>query len=114
MKIHELVEGVEYVRLDGQWTYRMSCGTLESRYRDGEWNIAKGPYDYFMNMKFTECEFEPKDGERYYYPSFRYLRGYECSKWYKDSTHEHTKDNVGVYRTKEQAIEKARELGWME
>lgn len=67
-----------------------------------------------VGMDFKECEFSPMKREDYYFPIFNDSHGYENAVWNDDPIDFNIKKAVGVYRTKEQAIEKAKELGWME
>jgi hypothetical protein len=53
----------------------------------------------------------PKEGERYYAPHPT-LDLYDDNLWQDDQIDRDYKRNVGVYRTKEEAIAKAKELGW--
>ena len=64
-------------------------------------------------MKFTECEFNPKFRQRYWHSCFIDEEGVSTEYWYDETEDHNIKKNVGVYRTKERAIEKARELGWI-
>ena len=113
MNIHELVENVEYKC--GDSIYRIAIdGFFEVKNCNDEWTESYVPYNTAIGMEFTECEFEPKKGEIVYYPSFVNDDGYSRWYWYEGDYCEKIKRLVGVYRTEEQAIEKARELGWME
>lgn len=115
MKIHELVEGVEYQC--GDSTYRIAIdGFFEVKAPNSGWTECYVPYNTVIGMEFKECEFEPKGGDWYYFPNFQNPDGFSAYKWsyMSDETDARIKKTVGIYRTKEQAIEKARELGWVE
>ena len=112
MKIHELVEGVEYRTGIGK-VYKKEDGTL-FRKLEHTWIVADDMYNSLANAVFMECEFSPMNGEGYYFPVFDDIYGYDHAVWNDDSIDFNIKKAVGVYRTREQAIEKARELGWVE
>lgn len=113
MKINELVENVEYKCGDG--IYRIAIdGFFEVKAPNGEWTESYAPYNTAIGMEFTECEFEPTLGERYYFPVFDIRKGVDWNKWEDTYCDNNTKRCVGAYRTYEQAIQKARELGWIE
>ena len=56
--------------------------------------------------------FQPKQWERYYYPSFEDERLYASHKWNNDTLDRMIQKNVGIYKTKLEAIERTKELGW--
>jgi hypothetical protein len=62
-------------------------------------------------LEIIKQPWTPKEGESYYIPSFR-NELYEHDRWYGSNNTLSCKRNVGVYRTKEEAIVKAKELGW--
>ena len=127
MKIHELVEGVEYKvsncedsiyqeDLENMIFIKNRHG-LFSRFKNEDEVVfveADFTYNTVIDLEFTEFEFKPMDGEDYYYPCFDDEGGYGFAVWRGDSIDSNIKKVVGVYRTREQAIEKARELGWIE
>ena len=56
----------------------------------------------------------PQVGDNYYAPSFKTQSKFSLEVW-NDSDYDYSiKKCVGVYRTKEEAQEKARELGWLD
>lgn len=113
MKIRELVEGVEYNRGDGG-RYKVENGYFLSFCTIEGWQELNASYYEFSNMRFTECEFKPNIDDFYYFPDFIEDDGYDSRQWGDDSFDNNVKNRVGIYRTKEQAIEKAREWGWVE
>jgi hypothetical protein len=62
-------------------------------------------------FKVIKQPWAPKEGERYYAPHPT-LDLYDDNLWQDDEIDRDYKRNVGVYRTKEEAIAKAKELGW--
>jgi hypothetical protein len=61
-----------------------------------------------MNMNWT-----PEYNERYYMPCFYIPEDlFDSYSWRGDATDLAIQRNVGIYRTKEEAIAKAKELGW--
>ena len=111
-KIDELIEGVEYEC--GGLIYKISDGLLLVEII-GEDNYGKSSLSYnnALTMEFTECEFNPSKDEYYYFPSFEQSDGYDDYRWYGGTIDNNIKNTVGVYRTKEQAMEKVKELGWI-
>lgn len=63
---------------------------------------------------YTIPAWEPKVGEEYYYPDPGAERGVTCNMWDGYLLDYKIMERVGVYRTKEEALQKARELGWVE
>lgn len=115
MKIHELQEGVEYwmtYKGEGQLhKYRINKGLIEKYSEYYDWKKVGFAYNVVVEADFEPCEWEPKVGEVYYYPYFgRQLVVAGC--WDGFISEIAIKRNVGVYRTKEEAISKAKELGW--
>ena len=75
------------------------------------WRTSDKSYNDVLNAEFEPCEWVPKSGDVYYYPSFtKQLVGSSC--WDDFENDLAIKRNVGVYRTREEAIAKAKELGW--
>jgi hypothetical protein len=116
IKITELQEGVEY--------YDTFCG-VESGHKykvenkelifyngiEHIWVVSTKPYNEVIEAEFEPCEWMLKSGDVYYYPSFtKQLVG--TSRWDGFENELAIKRNVGVYRTEEEAIAKAKELGW--
>ena len=113
MKVNELVEGGKYKDKYGNiYTIKDGRFLLEGCYED--WIESCYTYNQLVDLEFTECEFEPEDGELYWYPHFYCSDGWARGRWYAADIDKSIKRNVGVYRTKEQALEKAKELGWVE
>ena len=54
--------------------------------------------------------YNPEEGDKYYYPCFDMYCLYRDTKWGSSEKEENIKTAVGVYRTKEEAIAKAKEL----
>lgn len=63
---------------------------------------------------YTIPAWEPKKWEGYYYPDYRSEYGVNRYAWEGDVLDYKIMDSVGVYRTREEALQKARELGWVE
>ena len=59
---------------------------------------------------FGSVPFEPKEGDGYYYPNIGYTIQVGCKNWCNSPTDIRIKKYVGCYRTKEEAIAKAKEL----
>ena len=56
----------------------------------------------------------PEKGNAYYYPHFEHTSGFAIAYWRDYTVDKIRKSTVGIYKTKEQAKEKSRELGWIE
>ena len=112
-KIHELVEGVEYEIVENFNIYKIIDGKLNESLNNSAWRESKLLYNNVIKMKFLECEFEPEYNKVYYYPSYLTETGFYYHTWTGNIEDNNVKRNVCVYRTKEQAIHKAKELGWI-
>ena len=115
MKINELQEGVEYwMIIYGSklcCKYRVKNGKLQNYKTPYGWVMVNIEHNVVVDAKVEPCEWMPKKGEKIYYPTFSDTL-YEVEHWYDTDWAEAIKRNVGVYRTKEEAIAKAKELGW--
>ena len=56
----------------------------------------------------------PKEGEIYWHPCFKNGTRISYGIWRGDRVDMSIENCVGIYRTKEEAQEKAKELGWIE
>ena len=112
-KIDELIEGVEYESEGNKYKIEGNQLFVLSIWDDSSWVYSLSSYNKTLKMKFTECEFNPKEREEYWHPCFIDEEGVSTERWYDETEDHNIKKNVGVYRTKERAIEKARELGWI-
>ena len=116
MKINELEEGIEYwvfyKGIKQPDKYRINRGFLEFYSERYGWRKSEFYYNAVLDAEFEPCEWMPKKGEFYYLPSFENDGLYTYHRWENDSTDNCIKRNVGVYRTREEAIAKAKELGW--
>jgi hypothetical protein len=115
MKITELQEGVEYCMIyKGKKQpdkYQINDGLLEVGVRHYGWKKSQFGYNAVLEADFEPCEWVPKNGDVYYYPNFsKQLVG--ASNWAGFENELAIKRNVGVYRTREEAIAKVKELGW--
>jgi len=63
---------------------------------------------------FERLPWEPGCGEMYYYPNPTEFNGVGFVRCTECDFDFMIKDRVGVYRTREEALRKARELGWVE
>lgn len=85
---------------------------------DGLYNLTKNHYDnnimpWLLTGKERIHNF-PQRGDKYYYPSFIDLESVMDSRWGNSNYDRMIQKRVGIYPTKEEAIEKAKELGWVE
>lgn len=116
MKIDELVEGVEYGVKDSKCKFRVISGVLEiKRHPDEgcgtEWIENHDTYNYIKSLEFVECEFEPEQGMLYWYADPSYGDA-SYATWSGCAVDKNRQRNLGVFRTKEQAIQDAKERGW--
>jgi hypothetical protein len=115
LKFDELVEGVEYRVINDSHgaIYKIAeNGNLLVRYGNGKYLLSSAIYNDLINVNFEECEWMPKRGELYYFPSFSESTLYDTDYWNGVEEEINILRNVGIYRTKEEAIAKAKELGW--
>jgi hypothetical protein len=82
-------------------------------------NKAGNPIQTIMPLlrgaeSFEKVPWEPKDDEAYYYPLFSAYNWWSSSVWRNRPVDYQIKKTVGIYRTEEEALQKARELGWVE
>lgn len=67
------------------------------------------------SVAFERCPWEPRAGDAYFFPAPNAdATGVKQFCWVDTPLDNFIKLRVGVYRTKEEAIQKARELGWVE
>ena len=107
-KLKNVYENEEFI--DGDFVFN----------KDGFY-IDHGPYsgeaiEHFYKLISCELEIDrwPQVGDNYYAPSFKTEFKFSFEVW-NDSDYDYSiKKCVGVYRTKEEAQEKARELGWLD
>lgn len=121
LKVHELIEGVEYGIVDTGYEnedfnikVRVMFGVLQVKSKDSEngWADSRDSYNYIKSLRFKELDFSPGIEERYYYPNHEIEGLSKSMLWLNDEIDNRIKRNVGVYRTRELAIEKAKEMGW--
>jgi hypothetical protein len=116
MKINELEEGVEYYG-----TFYGEKSTNKYKVENNElifyngiehiWMTSNKPYNEVIEADFEPCEWVPKKGDIFYYPDFLDDL-YYTDRWRGNDSNLAIKRNVGIYRTKEEAIERAKSLGW--
>ena len=71
-------------------------------------------YEAIVDMENEEIPWVPKKGEFAYYPSFEQPAGYILTVWKNSRVDNRVKKAVGVYKTPDEALAKARALGWLE
>ena len=114
VKYEDMVEGREYFY--DHWTYRKINGVLYYKPSlSGKWLVS----DYSMReiaetLVFKEMPWVPRYGEHYYYPTFEQLVGQDLKIWGGTKTDNKIRKIVGVYKSPEEATQKATELGWLE
>ena len=62
---------------------------------------------------FKKVPWEPALGQLYHYPAACKTLGIDSDVWTNTTGDRLRRKRVGIYRTKEEAIQKARELGWV-
>ena len=97
-QLHDIIDYIDERSLDIPWTVYM-IPTIEMAIEDGV--MGSVPYN-------------PEEGDMYYYPSFDICTMWLNGIWDDTKRDENTKKAVGVYRTKEEAIAKAKELWGLE
>lgn len=115
VKYEDMEEGRNYQRHGT--IYQKSKGVLywcDESERFGNWYISEHKMSDIVEMLFEEMPWEPEIGDEYYFPSFEQLDGYILTFWADSRLDKRAKKAVGVYKTREEAQAKARELGWLE
>ena len=97
-QLHNIIEYIDEHGINIPWTEYM-IPTIEMAIEDGV--MGNVPYN-------------PKEGDRYYYPCFDITYFWMTDSWEGNKRDSHIKKAVGVYRTKEEAIAKAKELWGLE
>ena len=97
-QLHDIIDYIDEHSLDIPWTEYM-IPTIEMAIEEGV--MGNIPYN-------------PEEGDKYYYPSFDICTMWLNGIWDDTKRDENTKKAVGVYRTKEEAIAKAKELWGLE
>lgn len=118
MKIDELIKGVEYeaLLLDGTSSgmrFKLVGECLMYLKPHIGWVESELSYNSVKNLEFAECEFNPECDEEYYFPVFHNANGYDWYRWSDNGVGSKIKKVVGIYKTRDQAIQRAKELGWL-
>lgn len=104
--------------------YRLSVDGTSLQIKDkssGDWYNVGLSVSKIKNMRFVEVNKELENYEDiiqiddiYYFPSYADIEGFNDFNWESDTVDKLIAKRVGIYRTKEEAIKKAREYGWVE
>lgn len=94
--------------------YLIRNNQLFSDSRDCKFMQSTLDFNYVITLNVIKKPFQPKNGEQYYYPSVECYTGVICVTWTNHHLDRTIQKRVGVYRTKEEALKKAKELGWIE
>ena len=72
--------------------------------------------ELLIDLLTGDCtvRWSPKIGDRYYYPSVKHQNGIDCCQWNDMRIDRLILKRVGIYETEEKALEKAKELGWVD
>lgn len=87
-----------------------SCGMVD--YGRG-WKFDEGILENIL-LGARKIVVEPRKGETVYVPYFYYSHPVTSIMWDGSEACRNAQKNVGVYRTEEEALKKAKELGWVE
>lgn len=113
-KVTELKEGFIYKSTKENTKYKIENNKLFYQSNGFRWWIESSmEYNYLLKMDFLEVPFEPKAGDFYYFPTLHTKKGYMCHKWSGNHEDKLIQKITGTYRTREEAIEKAKEWGWL-
>lgn len=112
IKYENMVEGKRYAY--GHDVFMKKNGILYTEDSYGWIPSRKRMIDIVNDMLFCEIPWQPMCGEHYCYPTFEQLDGYELKIWGGTREDNKIRKIVGVYKTSEEAIQKATELGWLE
>lgn len=77
-------------------------------------DIFVGSIIMFSNLEVVKKPYEPKRNDWYYIPSYNDNECFKKELWQDDYVDKNRQKRVGVYRTSEEALKKAKELGWIE
>ena len=105
--------GEEFMLTCSKAKYRITNNKVE--WRGGateEWQATMLSVNQLLET-MVKLPWQPKEDEEYYYPEFSEEQGYDRMTWGNDDIDKNIQKNVGVYKTKEEAIAKAKELGWV-
>ena len=78
-----------------------------------DWRTAEYQLKLILTGRWT-IEKWPQKGDLYFYPEFAFSESYQADYWRGDEDEMNIKKRVGVYKTREGALQKAKELGWIE
>ncbi len=118
IKYVDMIEGREYESIKLPNTYKKENGVLYKKLTNeltNEWQVSHDTMQYIAEeMRFKDLPWAPKKGDKYWY-----LDSDSQGGILQDTFDNHVWDvlrqkRLGIYRTKEEALEKARELGWIE
>jgi hypothetical protein len=115
LKFKDLVEGVEYWKepntIHEEATIHKIKNGLFLDFHDDDWKLSMLHVNDVLKSNYYECKWMFEYGKTYYYPYYDdNLYSQDC--WKGDEYDLAIKRNVGIYRTAEEAIAKAKELGW--
>lgn len=114
VKYEDMVEGKIYTNVFYNYNYKKENGILYYKSLTG-WLVSTfSMREIAETFVFEEMPWEPKKGEFSYYPSFEQPAGYILTVWKNSRVDNRVKKAVGVYKTPDEALAKARELGWLE
>ena len=77
------------------------------------WRSAEYQLQLILAGRWT-IEKWPKEGDLYFYPEFAFSVPYQVDHWRGNEADMNIKKRVGVYKTRVGALQKAKELGWIE
>ena len=117
MKITELQEGVEYYMVyKGHRQpdkYQINNGFLAMYNEHYGWKRSEFAYNAILEAEFEPCEWEPKIGDTVYYTNPWCPTVIECETYCGHKLDLLLMSRLGYYRTEEEAIERAKKLGWI-
>jgi hypothetical protein len=113
---NELVEGVEYWLIDEHGKkYKEKYAMVSNKFcvkTESHRRLSQLGINVVLAATFEECEWTPKIGETVYYPDPWSEEVVDSARWLGYEDEVLFMKRVGVYRTREEAIAKAKELGW--
>jgi hypothetical protein len=116
LKFKDLVEGVEYwLYVDGRclfpFKYKIENNSLYN-FDSGNWVKSEISLNFVLSATFVECEWVPKIGDTIHYPNPWEKQGFSYDMFIGHELDLRLMKRVGYYRTAEEAIAKAKKLGW--
>ena len=91
--------------------YKVESNFLYVESSVGEWVKSDIKLNKMLEYTIKRFPFKPKYGDEYWYVEVKGDDCVDCTKWFGTDVDKNIKKYSGCYRTKEEALERAKELG---